>query len=168
MSLLTDNGSTKDDLKLPTDDSLLTQVLGFVNLVMNLCHIYSLSLLIWFIGYIHRLKMDLLMEKISWFLSCLRWVKSRYVLWRTLVLSSNFSYDCVLNKTCQCGKEFETHKTWCGEKYHIYPVSLVIELSGFGQMNSLSAPCNFIFFLLSLILNPISPLCSFQLIDGEK
>ncbi|KAK2364193.1 eukaryotic translation initiation factor 5A-1 [Trifolium repens] len=26
VSLLTDNGSTKDDLKLPTDDSLLTQI----------------------------------------------------------------------------------------------------------------------------------------------
>jgi len=26
VSLLTENGNTKDDLKLPTDDSLLTQV----------------------------------------------------------------------------------------------------------------------------------------------
>ncbi len=26
MSLLTDNGNTKDDLRLPTDDNLLTQI----------------------------------------------------------------------------------------------------------------------------------------------
>lgn len=72
-------------------------------------HIYFVSL-IWFIGYIHRLKMDLLMEKISWFLLCLRWVKSRYVPWRTSVLSSNFSYECVLNKLVTVEKSLKLIK----------------------------------------------------------
>lgn len=30
VSLLTENGNTKDDLRLPTDDNLLTQVSDFV------------------------------------------------------------------------------------------------------------------------------------------
>lgn len=31
MSLLTDNGNTKDDLRLPTDDNLLTQVKAHID-----------------------------------------------------------------------------------------------------------------------------------------
>lgn len=36
VSLLTDNGNTKDDLKLPTDDSLLSQVSNVFSLSLSL------------------------------------------------------------------------------------------------------------------------------------
>lgn len=34
VSLLTDNGNTKDDLKLPTDENLLTQVYTYFSLII--------------------------------------------------------------------------------------------------------------------------------------
>jgi hypothetical protein len=40
VSLLTENGNTKDDLRLPTDDSLLTQV-GFM-LHFSFCRSFNL------------------------------------------------------------------------------------------------------------------------------
>ncbi|KAJ6372890.1 hypothetical protein OIU76_027262 [Salix suchowensis] len=60
VSLLTENGNSKDDLRLPTDDSLL------------------------------RLKMGLATGRTLWCLSCLPWERSRSVPLRTLALKIEY------------------------------------------------------------------------------
>lgn len=54
MSLLTENGNTKDDLRLPTDDNLLTQVgltcISFPEMVVFLLNylLWKMKISLWF------------------------------------------------------------------------------------------------------------------------
>ncbi|KAJ6758331.1 TRANSLATION INITIATION FACTOR 5A FAMILY MEMBER [Salix koriyanagi] len=97
VSLLTENGNTKDDMRLPTDDSLLL-----------------------------RLKMGLATGRTLWCLSCLAWERSRSVPLRTLALKIEYDAIAVANKDfyplCMCNKlirwyfsyEIETRKACNG------------------------------------------------------
>ncbi|XP_060973742.1 eukaryotic translation initiation factor 5A isoform X1 [Cannabis sativa] len=68
VSLLTDNGNTKDDLRLPTDDNLLSQVPHFETLPsLDLSFSYILTKCNGVVYDVYRLKMVLLKEKTLWY-----------------------------------------------------------------------------------------------------
>lgn len=66
VSLLTDNGSTKDDLKLPTDETLLTQVTFSSHACLNQLFIvkYLIGSFIWSVVCECSSSLDLKRERI--------------------------------------------------------------------------------------------------------
>ncbi|KAL8518612.1 hypothetical protein ACS0TY_009819 [Phlomoides rotata] len=94
VSLLTDNGNTKDDLKLPTDDNMLTQVYNYFNLTILIIFSMSITLVLVFCQKTCRSRMGLLRGRTWLSVSCQQWERNRFAPSRILALSS-FQWDCV-------------------------------------------------------------------------
>lgn len=139
MSLLTDNGGTKDDLRLPTDENLLTQVryqcfgTTFLYLTWNLACFKFKSLcfkvkhgVVW----LCRSRKGSLTGKILLCRLCPQWVKSRSMLSRIsagktepspdhLFMSLLSGYSCNLENLSSLNELF--HKWLCRKTLDLLP-----------------------------------------------
>ena len=73
-----ENGGTKDDLRLPNDEQLLSQVSSYC-IFLQTIPCFVCGRIVEVLVLMHRLRMDLVRAKTLLLLLCLRWERSRFV-----------------------------------------------------------------------------------------